>query len=196
MGIAHDQGMQALTFRRLAQKLQVSPMAVYRYYENKHALLTAMLDRFIADSNVLPDDTSLSWQDWLSTVAQRMYQALIANPTWLPYIGQLPLKNNGLKVLDDCLRKLDCEGFSQEQSTKAFFDLLQTLLGAAMAEQQLNSSVDNLIKTLANNPDQYPNISTNLAELAKILKISQMDIGLKVLISGLEQNKIISDQSL
>ena len=185
LGITHDHGMQALTFRRLAQELQVSPMAVYRYYENKHALLTAMLDRFIADSDVLPDDPSLSWQDWLRSVAESMYLALIENPSWIPYIGQLPLKDNGLEVLDACLAKLRYSGFSQEQSTQAFFALLQTLFGAAIAEQQLKTSVNFLTKTLSHSPDQYPNISANLEELTAILKTSQIDIGLKILISGL-----------
>ncbi len=187
--IVREQDIEAVSFRRLAQALDVSAMAIYRYYDNKNELLSAMLDRFIAEANVLPNDADLSWQQWLREVAKGMYEALISTPSWLPYLGQLPLQDSGLEVLDACLGKLQSAGFSQEQSSKAFFALLQVLFGAAIAEQQLKQSVAVLPNVLSAGQGKYPNILGNADVMADILQLSQIDIGLNVLIAGLEEIK-------
>ncbi|HWF73347.1 MAG TPA: TetR family transcriptional regulator [Solirubrobacteraceae bacterium] len=45
MGLADTEGLEAITFRRLAEQFEVTPMALYWHFEDKDALLGALADR-------------------------------------------------------------------------------------------------------------------------------------------------------
>ncbi len=182
--LAQDVGVDAVSFRRLAAQLQVSPMALYRYYDDKQALLAAMLDKFIEDANVLPGTTHTThWQHWISHVTRHMYQALMSQPTWLPLLGQLPLQSSGLAVLDACLEKLIAAGFNREQAVRAFFSMIQVLFGAAISQQQLqHDSTTNI-----DNDKNFNSINAAELELLQVMQEEQIEIGLQILMAGLEQ---------
>src|SRR3954453_13226884 len=46
--LASAEGVEALSMRRLAQELDVWPMSVYRYFQDKDALLDAMASHLLA----------------------------------------------------------------------------------------------------------------------------------------------------
>ena len=48
LAIADADGVDALSVRRLARELGVTPMALYWHFENKEALLHALGDRLLA----------------------------------------------------------------------------------------------------------------------------------------------------
>jgi TetR/AcrR family tetracycline transcriptional repressor len=178
----HD--VESLSFRKLAEALDVSAMALYRHFENKEALLIAMLDRFIEQANVLPSDgASLGWASWLEHVATRMFEALLSQPSWLPLLGQLPLQHSGLTVFNACLEQLENSGFSQQQAVDAFFAMLQILFGAAICQQQLQQT------TLLNSENNYPYIEAASAQLIATQQRPQIDMGLKILIAGLKAQR-------
>jgi TetR/AcrR family transcriptional regulator, tetracycline repressor protein len=45
MGLADAEGLDAISFRRLAEQFEVTPMALYWHFEDKEALLAALADR-------------------------------------------------------------------------------------------------------------------------------------------------------
>lgn len=45
MSLADAEGLDAITFRRLAEQFEVTPMALYWHFEDKEALLAALADR-------------------------------------------------------------------------------------------------------------------------------------------------------
>ena len=49
IALADDHGLEAVSLRRIARRLGVTPMALYRYVENKDDLLDGMADRLYAD---------------------------------------------------------------------------------------------------------------------------------------------------
>jgi len=193
--LAQTEGVDKLSFRKLAKQLNVSAMAIYRHFDNKDDLLAACLDAFIQQADVLPTEDELSWQDWISYVAQKMYKALQAQPSWLPLLGQLALQQHGLAVLNGCLKKLQAEGFSQEAAVRAFFSLLQVLFGACLTEQQMQAS---LLKPQAfsaqddemtsdEEKQSFSHIQNALPSLFKVMQQPQIDLALALLINGLEQ---------
>ena len=187
LGFVAANDLESLSFRRLAGELDVTAMALYRYFDNKGELMAAMLDEFIARADVLPDvgvDATLSWDNWLVYIAERMYVALLAQPSWLPMLGRLPLQASGFRVLDACLQKMQSAGFSQTQSIECFFAVLQVLFGAAIMDQQLSmTSFDD-----ADSIMQFPNIMDNAEQLLSSLQKRQLDIGLNLVIAGLKQS--------
>src|SRR3954466_3374483 len=75
--IAQGEGIDALSMRRLAQELDVWPMSVYRYFQDKDALLDAMASDLMAQLPELP--ASGSWRermhDLLDEAARRLADA-------------------------------------------------------------------------------------------------------------------------
>src|SRR4051812_49753279 len=56
--LAAADGVEALSMRRLAQELDVWPMSVYRYFQDKDALLDAMAADLIEQLPALPEGGS------------------------------------------------------------------------------------------------------------------------------------------
>jgi AcrR family transcriptional regulator len=63
LGLLEQEGWEALSMRRLAQQLDVWPMAVYRYFRDKDELVDALVDHAVEQTELPParDD----WRDQL-----------------------------------------------------------------------------------------------------------------------------------
>ena len=68
--LADDSGIDALSMRRLAQALDVVPMALYRHVANKDELLSALVDVVIGEI-----DPPLDGADWKTTIRARILSA-------------------------------------------------------------------------------------------------------------------------
>jgi TetR/AcrR family tetracycline transcriptional repressor len=70
-------GLDALTVRRLAERLEVQPGALYRHYPSKAALLDAMVERVVATETVeTPPDTE--WDESVRRIAAGSRAAMLA----------------------------------------------------------------------------------------------------------------------
>src|SRR4051812_38199622 len=79
LAIGDDEGLEAISLRRVASALGVTPMALYRYVESKDALLDAVLDLVYGEIE-LPDPEAVDWWDGLAAIAHSARRALIAHP--------------------------------------------------------------------------------------------------------------------
>ncbi|NND83320.1 MAG: TetR/AcrR family transcriptional regulator, partial [Gammaproteobacteria bacterium] len=65
LAVAREDGVQNLTMKRLADELAVTPMAIYRHFEDKSDLIDAVLDSFVQEQNIcghsVPDK---NWTKW------------------------------------------------------------------------------------------------------------------------------------
>lgn len=129
-GIMRRDGVDKLSLRRLARQLQVTPMALYRYFDSKEALLGALLDRFALRSAVLPEQP-LPWDEWLPSVARAMWQALVDEPDWIGLIGTVGLQSGAVHVYEACVVVMEEAGFEREQAVNGFFSMIHCVLGSA-----------------------------------------------------------------
>ncbi|MCU1441158.1 MAG: TetR family transcriptional regulator [Rhodoglobus sp.] len=70
VSLADEVGIEALSMRRLAQELDVVPMALYKHVENKEELLDGMVEVIVEEIDPPIRDT-----DWKSAVRQRVLSA-------------------------------------------------------------------------------------------------------------------------
>ena len=68
--LADESGIEALSMRKLAQALDVVPMALYRHVANKDELLNALVDVVIEEI-----DPPLEGTDWKTTIRARILSA-------------------------------------------------------------------------------------------------------------------------
>lgn len=132
-------GVQAVTIRGLAESLDVTPMAIYRHFDNKEALLGALLDKFLSDADLLPAAT-LHWDEWLLQVGRNMCGALVAEPDWMVLLSSsgMHVRLGTLEVLAACREVMEPAGFSTDDVLHAFFAMAQISIGAACIETRLN----------------------------------------------------------
>lgn len=184
--IIRKQGVDKLTMRKVAQHLDVSPMAIYKHFASKDELLKAMLDSFIERANVLPEN-ELTWQEWVSHVAHQMASALQGDPLWLTLLGALNVGDKALAVTQAFLQKLIAAGFSTEAALEAYIATLQLVMGAVVMQSIVTQRQEKLASTLAIMP------ALTGTPLHALLGKPQIDVGLIVLLQGLET--ILQQQS-
>jgi AcrR family transcriptional regulator len=193
--IAND-GVQALTMRRLADRLGVVPGALYHHVGNKQQLQDLVLDNVLAEVDVHLD-RSLAWTEQLKLLAHRLRQVLEAHPGVAGILKTRdPLGPHSLALAEAFLGPLQAAGFADRQAGLAFFLLVDYTIGFAVNspstsvnEQRVRdpatrAQLHQFFRSLP--PDRFP----ALVALAEHVWLDNRDqrftSGLDVLVSGLE----------
>lgn len=78
MRVARQEGLQALSMRRLAEELGVSTMAAYRHVAGKEALVEDVLEATVAS---IPLDTDgETWDEQVTELVLRSYRVFLSVP--------------------------------------------------------------------------------------------------------------------
>ena len=89
MAVAQREGVDALSIRKLAGELGVTPMAVYHHVHNKQEILVGVIDRVVGEAAVTAHSVpQAEWRDWLRATFGGMYRALCAQPGVIPLLGR------------------------------------------------------------------------------------------------------------
>src|ERR1035438_4563521 len=76
--LADAEGLDALTIRRLAQELGVTPMALYWHFRNKDELLSGLADQFWSEIDTDVDEAA-PWSAQLRALLESLVQVLRAH---------------------------------------------------------------------------------------------------------------------
>jgi AcrR family transcriptional regulator len=86
LGIVDDDGLKALSMRRLGARLGTDPMAVYYHLPNKDALLDAIVETVMADIDLAVDDPEAPAEERVICAARAYRDALLAHINALPIV--------------------------------------------------------------------------------------------------------------
>ena len=129
--LADEGGIEAVSIRRLASKLEVTPMAIYRHVRDKAHLLDLMADRIIGQLALAPADAS-TWQDALRRVAESLLGVVQDHPA-APLLLARPFESAAaLRISETMLAILDRAGFGPVQSVRLMQVLTGMILGPAI----------------------------------------------------------------
>lgn len=78
--LADDEGLDAVTMRRLAQALQVTPMALYKHVVDKEDLLGGMVDAIVDEMAVPTPADPRQWRTGIHEALVRARAVVIAHP--------------------------------------------------------------------------------------------------------------------
>jgi TetR/AcrR family transcriptional regulator, tetracycline repressor protein len=112
--IGDQEGLEAVSLRRVASELGVTPMALYRHVRDKNDLYNAMLDAVLADFDVEVGITPrMTWQEQGRRALQNTVDLLTARPVTLPLqiAYQGPVTPNIARSLEASLAILLRAGF-------------------------------------------------------------------------------------
>jgi len=128
VALADEVGIEALNMRRLAEKLGVVPMALYKHVANKEELLDGMVDIVVGEI-----EPAVSGTDWRSAVRQRILSARrsLKRHPWAS--GVIESRTNPSPVvlvyLDSMIGMLRAGGFSVDLTHHALHAMGSRLYG-------------------------------------------------------------------
>jgi TetR/AcrR family tetracycline transcriptional repressor len=133
--LADAEGVDAVTIRRLAQELGVTPMALYWHFKNKEELLLGLADGILA--RITPaEEAGQSWQRQLRAMVESVVRLMRAHPS-LPDLLQIVDKQQTesfTRATNEALRLLSMAGFTLEEGYWVASYLLQSAIGLVEAQ--------------------------------------------------------------
>jgi TetR/AcrR family tetracycline transcriptional repressor len=135
LALGDAQGLEAVTIRRLAQELGVTPMALYWHFRGKDELLAALGDRVWAEMDVAVD-TGADWTVQLRALMESLLTMLRAHPcaSQLLMAGEKLHGEASLLVTETALAVLGRGGFDPERASEITRSALWTGLMLVMSE--------------------------------------------------------------
>ncbi|HEY0719035.1 MAG TPA: TetR family transcriptional regulator, partial [Streptosporangiaceae bacterium] len=132
--MADHGGADALTIRRLATELGVTPMALYWHFRSKDELLVALCDH-IWDEIDLDADQSAPWPDQLRAMLGSLVGVLRAHPSGPQLILAHEKESSAsMRAAEIALTLLRGAGFDAEQASEITRGALWHALSLVMSE--------------------------------------------------------------
>jgi AcrR family transcriptional regulator len=198
LALGDKEGLEAVTFRRLATELGVSPMALYRHLRSKDELLDAIADRALEAVGAAP--AKGRWADRLGAQLRAHRAVLIQHPAALDVLTtRTPITPNTLRASEALIAILRSAGFeladalplaSELASRNIHLARLEAAAAAQSSEERAIAArrVAGLVAGLP--PDEFP----NLTEAAPLLATphepaEQYHAGLALLVAGVQERR-------
>lgn len=143
--LGDEHGLGAVTIRRLAQELGVTPMALYWHFKNKDELFLGVIDHALADVRA---DRSVSdpWQKQLRAMVDSLVQAMRRHPI-LPDLLHQSDKARATsfnRATEDALVLLTEAGFTPQEAYWIGSYLLHGVIGLVHAQVETPTPTDGL----------------------------------------------------
>lgn len=121
-----------LTMRGIADRLLVTPMALYAHVADKDEILDEVLDHVLAQ---LPDPTQRNWRAWMSEFAEQLHQTLRDHPALLDRYLRRPVGvPAAITRMEAALAVLHDAGFSDDECVDVYAALHACTVGFSALE--------------------------------------------------------------
>ncbi|WP_193615113.1 TetR family transcriptional regulator [Nocardioides lijunqiniae] len=196
MELADTEGIEALTVRRLATTLGVTPMALYWHFKDKDALLDGVVEALMADVRAPAHDGSAPWDERLRAELAALLEGLAAHPAVASLVKtRMLISDPGRDVAERVLALLREGGFSAERTSQLATYALLTMtsivadmpgLSIGASEEEREQQVRRKWAALqALSPKRYPHIIESAATLTDCVASDQwLDFGLDTIMAG------------
>ena len=184
------EGLEAVTIRRLAAEIGMSPMGLYRYFRSKEELYDACVE--VATEGTRLELPASGWQDQLRAVAGILRRGLERHPSAVQLRLRRPLLTPGaLRITEAGIGVLRRAGFDRVEAVRAY----RVVFLQAFAFAAFNSPPDadvarrqawGAMATLP--PEEFPEITAAASEAAEIMSGDerQFEFAVDLLIEALE----------
>jgi AcrR family transcriptional regulator len=172
--IARQEGLAAVTMRRVAAELDTGPASLYVYVRNRDELLRAMLDRVAAGITWVDPDPK-HWREQLFALLDAYREALEAHPGLATVLIGVPtVTDAGLESIDNLLGFLVAGGITPQDAAWAC-DILMLIVTATASEADIRHAtgktvdadfVEQMRDLFAQVPaERFPNVAAHATEL-------------------------------
>lgn len=197
VSLADSEGLEAVTIRRLAKELSVTPMALYWHFRSKGELLDGMAARIFEEID-LSVDASATWQEQLRALLGSMVSVLRAHHSTANLLSTRTASSEGsLHATEVALDILRRGGFSPSQATQIARHALSTVTNlvsgepGVVAREESGKPIDTrqrarlFLESLP--PERYPRLVEAATPLSEgVDPDTYFAFGLDLLLAGIE----------
>jgi TetR/AcrR family transcriptional regulator, tetracycline repressor protein len=134
VALVEEHGAEALTMRRLADRLGVAPNALYSHVPDKSTLLDAVLDTLLAEIEVRGLRT-MEWRDGLGALMTASRAMLLRHVPLLPHLLTRPMTGpNASRLGEETLALLERGGVEGETAVRGLRALLAYTFGSVVMD--------------------------------------------------------------
>jgi AcrR family transcriptional regulator len=139
--IVDDEGIDALTMRRLAATLQVNPMSLYHHLPNKAAVLAGLAELVFAGLELPDPGDAVPWDEQLREAARAYRNGLRQHPNLaLQVLSDTSAVSDVVVVtMEPFYRALDRAGLSPRQIFEAANTLIDFIHGFSLGEASVRA---------------------------------------------------------
>ncbi|MEU3557851.1 TetR/AcrR family transcriptional regulator C-terminal domain-containing protein [Streptomyces fragilis] len=133
VAVADEEGLAAVSMRRVAAELKVATMSLYRHVADKDDLLTRMLDAAIA-GRPLPAERPAHWRAAVELASRQLWGLFRRHPWLAPAMSvtRPQMVTSGMQYSEWILGALHAEGLDLQSAFTAHLTLLNHARGIAV----------------------------------------------------------------
>jgi TetR/AcrR family tetracycline transcriptional repressor len=195
LDLLEEHGAGALTMRRLADRLDVAPNALYSHVRGKADLIDGLVDQVYAGLDLDPDPTG-DWTEQLTILSQSLRAHLLAHPAVVPFALRQPGPGpHALRLGEAIYTILRPAGFSDQAVVGTVHALVTYILGFVALEVPTAGTdaetSDELVRRMwaffsALPPGEFPHHVQLAALLAHTSTDDQYQFGIRTFLAGLK----------
>lgn len=191
------EGLDALTMRRLGQVLERDPMSLYRYAENRAALLDGVSELVLDELAIFPSDPD--WKAQLRRIAHDLRLLALRHPNVIPLLVTRPLSTplglrplGTVRPLEQILALLIDAGFAPTDALhvyRAYYGFLYGHILNELQEYIVDPEENEALLRLGLHrlpAKDFPRLRALAPVLANYNGEAELDQGITILLSGLE----------
>ena len=197
LALADAEGLKAVTIRRLAEDLGVTPMALYWHFHSKDELLDGVAASIFEEID-LSVDASATWQEQLRALLGSMVSVLRAHSSTAILLSTRTVSSEGsLRTTEFALDILRRGGFSPTEATQIARHALSTITNlvsgepGVVAREESGKLIDArrrarlFLESLS--PERYPRLVESATPLSEgVDPDAYFAFGLDLLLTGIE----------
>jgi len=195
-----EEGVDALTMRRLGRALDRDPMRLYRFAASKDALLDGVVELVLEELEVPYSAPPQTWSDVLRATAHRYRRIALRHPHVVPLLVTRPLATplglrplGTLRPLEALLELLVAAGFAPRGALHAYRLYMGFLQGHVLTELQERvhdpDETDALLRLGLYRlpPREFPRLRSLATALTEFDGAKELDEGLDIVLGGLRR---------
>jgi AcrR family transcriptional regulator len=190
--LVDEQGIEALSMRRLGAELGVEAMSLYNHIPNKAALLEALVDHVIAEVPIA--DEALPWDEQIREMARSFRRLSLAHPHIVPLIAMRPFNTvTALKNVEYAFGLTLSLGLNENEALHVFRALAGFATGYTLAEtggffaEGTGPKTDYTIDTADLTSGEYPNLTKMIPVILNCNHDEEFEFGIDLFLEGLKK---------
>jgi AcrR family transcriptional regulator len=188
LALVDEQGVEALTMRRLGRELGVEAMSLYGYVDSKEDLIEGVVEQVFREMPLIQPGPG-EWQVRLRRHAAVYRKVLLDHPNVVRLVARRPLDTEGIAAfVDSALAELRSLGLDLQMADR----VLGVIAGFALGH--VSEQVGDELRPRPSAPVEPPHIDARrFPHLAGIMGLkptdyeAEFELGLDFIIAGIEQ---------
>lgn len=196
LAIVDEQGLEGLSMRNVAERLETGPASLYAHVANKEELMLLAYDRVLGEVHLERPDKR-RWEEQLKDALRQLYDVLIAHrDIAFVSLARVPIGPNMLRVSEDTAAILRAGGVPDRVAGLAmdFAALAVNSLAYEQAldfvnhatEEELEAYYDQVGEYFASLPaDRFPTLASMASALTEPGPDERLEFAFDVVVQGI-----------